>query len=206
MALVLEGLSSGWSEAADRVRPTLVQVLSRGRGAGAGTIWHGRGLIVTNAHVASCEGLTIRCLDGAEFEACALAQDDRLDLAVLSVESDGLPSVELGRSSQLRNGEMVLAMGHPWGIANAATLGNVIEVGQSPGAVPGSDGEWIAISLHLRPGHSGGALIDGRGRLVGITTIMAGPDVGLAIPVDVARRFLRAALTGSTFARARRAA
>jgi S1-C subfamily serine protease len=206
MALVLEGLSAGWSEAADQVRPSVVQILSQGRGIGAGTIWHARGLILTNAHVACAEGLAIRCLDGAECEAHTLALDERLDLAVLSVEGDGLPAVDLGRSSQLRNGEMVLAMGHPWGVAHAATLGNVIEVGQSPAALPGSGGEWIAIDLHLRPGHSGGALIDGRGRLVGITTIMAGPDVGLAIPVDVARRFLRAARIGPAIARPRRAA
>jgi S1-C subfamily serine protease len=206
MGLVLERISSGWSEAADRVRPSLVHVLSHGRGAGAGTIWHALGLIVTNAHVAGAGRLTVRCLGGAEYPATVLACDHRLDLAALAIEAEDLPAIELGASRQLRSGQLVLAMGHPWGIAYAATLGSVIEVGKSLAALPKAEGEWIAVSLHLRPGHSGGALIDMHGRLVGINTLMAGPDVGMAIPVEVAKRFMQQALARRSASRTRLAA
>lgn len=206
MGLVLEEMSSGWSEAADRVRPSLVHVLSHGRGAGAGTIWHALGLIVTNAHVAGAGRLTVRCLGGAEYPATVLARDHRLDLAALAIESEDLPAIELGASRPLRSGQLVLAMGHPWGIAYAATLGSVIEVGESLAALPKAEGEWIAVSLHLRPGHSGGALIDVHGRLVGINTLMAGPDVGMAIPVEVAKRFMHQALARHSASRTRLAA
>jgi S1-C subfamily serine protease len=196
MALVLEGLSSDWSEMVERVRPSLVHVIVQGRRAGAGTIWHPQGLIVTNAHVVERGGLRIQCLDGAELDANLVAADPRLDLAALSVEAVSLPEIELGTSRQLRPGELVMALGHPWGVAHAATLGMVIGVGSDLPESPLPGREWIAVSLHLRPGHSGGALIDGRGRLIGINTIMAGPDIGMAIPVDVAKRFVQDAIGG----------
>ena len=90
----------------------------------------------------------------------------------------------------LQVGHWVLALGHPWGVAGAVTAGVVIGVGASPEA-PHKRGEWIHASLHLRPGHSGGPLVDVYGHVVGINTMMAGPDVGLAIPVSVVQGFVR---------------
>jgi len=138
MGLVLEGISSGWSEAADRARPSLVHVLSHGRGAGAGTIWHALGLIVTNAHVAGAGRLTVRCLGDAEYPAKVLARDDRLDLTALAIEAEDLPAIELGASRQLRSGQLVLAMGHPWGIAYCSHAGECDRGGELlGGAVQG---------------------------------------------------------------------
>ena len=81
-------------------------------------------------------------------------------------------------------------------MAGAVTAGVVIGVGAdlpaAPRLYPGS--EWIAVDLHLRPGNSGGPLVDNLGRLVGVNTMMAGPDVGLAVPSHVIKRFLRDAL------------
>jgi serine protease Do len=91
----------------------------------------------------------------------------------------------------------VLALGHPWGVTDAATAGVVIGVGRDFPEIPRSDREWIAVGLTLRPGHSGGPLVDVQGRLVGINTIMTGPKVGMAVPVHVAKSFLRQRL-GST--------
>ncbi len=84
-----------------------------------------------------------------------------------------------------------MALGHPWGVANAATAGVVIGIGTDFPEMRRSGREWIAVSLTLRPGHSGGPLVDVQGRLVGINTIMTGPEVGMAVPVHVAKFFLK---------------
>ena len=104
-----------------------------------------------------------------------------------------LPTVELGRSEQLQPGQWVLVLGHPWGVVGAVTAGVVIDVGVPP-EMPFLGRELIQVGLHLRPGHSGGPLVDARGRLVGINTVMAGPDVGLALPVHLVKGFLRRSL------------
>ncbi len=107
------------------------------------------------------------------------------------VEADGLSPVELGESRHLRPGQWVMALGHPWGVAGAATGGVVIGAGPDLSEQPLPGQEWIAVSLSLRPGHSGGPLVDAQGRLVGINTMMAGPEVGMAVPVHVAKEFLK---------------
>jgi S1-C subfamily serine protease len=86
----------------------------------------------------------------------------------------------------------VLAVGHPWGVPGAVTGGVVINTGPPPEI--SRRGELIQVGLHLRPGHSGGPLVDVRGRLVGINTMIAGPEVGLVIPVHVVKNFLRETL------------
>jgi S1-C subfamily serine protease len=88
-----------------------------------------------------------------------------------------------------------MALGHPWGVSGAATAGVVIGVGNDLPEMPWSDREWIAVGLHLRPGHSGGPLVDAQGRLVGINTMMTGLEVGMAVPVHVVKAFLKQALT-----------
>jgi S1-C subfamily serine protease len=93
----------------------------------------------------------------------------------------------------LVTGQIVLAIGHPWGVLGAATIGSIIDVGV-PLEMHDLGRELIQVGLHVRPGHSGGPLVDADGRLVGINTMMAGPDVGLAVPVHVVSGFLRQAL------------
>lgn len=175
----------------------LVQV-HNGRGAGAGTIWHSEGLVLTNAHVAGRGPLQVTLRGGATVPARLLASDTERDLAALAVEGGDLPAdlpiVELGESISLRPGQWVLALGHPFGVTGAATAGVVIGAGAPPvdGLPPRED--WIAVSLHLRPGYSGGPLVGAEGRLVGINTVMTGPDVGLAVPVHAVKEFLRRTL------------
>lgn len=194
------------------VLPSVVEVRNHGRGAGAGTIWHADGLIATNAHVVSQRGrghrsanrggLSVRLSDGSEHQARVLAQHDALDIAFLRIDLDGrdveerevtLPTIPLGDSRALAAGDMVVAFGHPWGVRGAATSGIVIGMGDRLPELAESGREWLAASLHLRPGHSGGPMVDSRGRLVGINTLMNGPDVGVAVPVHVAKRFLQEA-------------
>ena len=129
--------------------------------------------------------------DGSTLPAKLLAHDADRDLAALAVDTTGLPTISLGESTRLRTGQWVLALGHPWGVVSSVTVGVVIGVGAEWPEPLFSGKEWIAVSLHLRPGYSGGPLVDNHGRLVGINTVMAGPDVGMAVPVHVVKAFLR---------------
>jgi serine protease Do len=178
----------------DRVHRSLVRVQNGRAGAGAGTIWHQDGLILTNAHVVKHRRLQVVLPNGKTLPARLLAHRADIDLAALGVDAHDLPAIELGDSRQLQPGQWVLALGYPWGIAESVTAGIVTGIGTHLPEMPLSDREWIAVSLHLRPGYSGGPLLDARGRLVGIDTIMAGPDLGLAVPVHVVKAFLRQAV------------
>ena len=125
-----------------------------------------------------------------------LAKDPERDLAALQWKGGHhrLPTIQLGDSRTLRAGQWVLALGHPWGVEGAATAGIVIGMGADWPEMPNNGRDWISISLHLRPGHSGGPLVDAQGRLVGINTMINGPDVGVAIPTHVVVEFLKGAL------------
>ena len=196
MVTALQELNSEIASELAQVRRSLVQVASGGRGggAGAGIIFHRNGLIVTNAHVLGRDPLLVTLHDGTTLPAKLLAHDPDLDLAALTVDATDLPAIKLGDSKKLKPGEWVLAMGHPWGVQGAATGGVVIGVGSGWPETPRSKREWIMVSLPLRPGNSGGPLIDAQGRLVGINTMMSGPEVGMAVPVNTVKGFLRRAL------------
>lgn len=189
-----------------RAMQSLVRVRNGRQGAGAGTICHKDGLILTNAHViaggrgarrrvadAIGAAITVVLPDGRELPATVLAVDAQRDLAALRVQASDLPAMTLGDSRHLQSGNFVLALGFPWGVTGGATTGVVIGVGAGLPELGGDDREWLAASLHLRPGHSGGPMVDAQGRLVGINTMMNGPDVGVAVPVHVAAAFLKAA-------------
>lgn len=190
---LLQQLNDQLSALVARSRPSLVQVHNGRQGNGAGTILHPDGLIITNAHVVQRHSPKIMLWDRRTFPGRLLAYDERLDLAAVSIEAHDLPTIELGNGRDLRAGQWVFAMGHPWGITGATTAGMIIAVGQPFEGIP-YDGELIQVGLHLRPGHSGGPMVDERGYLVGINTMIAGPDVGLAIPVQTVKGFLKKAL------------
>jgi S1-C subfamily serine protease len=138
--------------------------------------------------------LQVTLRDGRELSARVLALDSGLDLAALAVEADGLPTIELGDSRGLRPGQLVLAMGHPWGVSGAVAAGAVIGTGPRQQDTPSPEREWIVAGLRLRPGHSGGPMMDVQGRLVGINTMITGPQVAMAVPVHVVKDFLSEAL------------
>jgi len=198
MSAVLEQLNLEVGDVVDKTRQSLVQV-HNGGGAGSGTIWHRDGLIVTNAHVVSGSArrhgpkgdLRVTLPDGTTLPARLLARDEGRDVAALLVQAKELTPIELGTSRDLQPGQWVLAVGYPWGVAGAATAGIVIGTGEDLPGTPAPAREWIAVSLELRPGHSGGPLVDVQGRLVGVNTMMAGPEVGMAVPVHVVKELLR---------------
>lgn len=191
---VLLQLNAELADVVARVQRSLVQVHNGRRGSGAGTIWHPDGLVVTNAHVAARRSLLeVTLPDGRTAPARVIAYDEARDLAALNVDAHDLPTVEPGNAKLLQAGQWVMALGHPWGVPGAVTGGVVIGVGSQLPELPPRPHEWIAVSLHMRPGHSGGPLVDVGGRLVGVNTMITGPDVGFAVPVHVVKAFLREA-------------
>ncbi len=193
MPSTMQRLNTELASVVETAKRSLVQVHNGGRGVGAGTIWHPEGLIVTNAHVVSGRtgSLRVTLPDGSTLPARLLARDEDRDVAALVVEAVDLPTIDVGRSRDLSPGQWVMALGHPWGVRGAVTAGVVIGVGSAWPEMPQRGMEWITAALHLRPGHSGGPLIDVDGRLVGINTMMTGPDMGMAVPVHEVKVFLR---------------
>lgn len=184
----LHGLSS-------LVRQWTVELTTRdGHGKGSGVIWHPDGLIITNAHVlGDAHRARVTYGDGREGEAQVLVRDDRRDIAVLKADSTGHPLVPFGNPAALRPGSIVLALGHPWGIAHAVSLGVVHAITRDRRGEP----RHIAADVRLAPGNSGGPLVDATGRLVGINAMIVG-GLGVAIPINVVERVLhRAAAAGA---------
>ena len=212
MTTILPQLNSDLGELADLVRSSLVQVAAGRHGMGSGVVFSADGLVVTNAHVVSgrsgrrtAQEFQVTLPSGSAAAAKLLAKDDDLDVAVLRFDQmDGrlaeIHPIKLGDSKALRPGQWVMAMGHPWGVAGAAAAGIVIGSGpdlphpSSEGTGAGRD--WIAVDLALRPGHSGGPLVDVQGRLIGINTLMAGLEVGMAVPAHVIQEFVENVLAG----------
>ncbi|MEZ0332640.1 MAG: S1C family serine protease [Gemmatimonadales bacterium] len=173
---------------AERLRRVTVRLQIGGAGEGCGIVWRPDGLVVTNAHVAGGRTARVRLEDGATFEGRVLARDPSVDLAVLAIAARGLIAASLGDTAALRPGELIVALGHPLGVANAVSLGVVHEVVREPDGTP----RWVAADLRLAPGNSGGPLAGADGRVVGINTLVAG-GLGYALPVPLIARFLRRA-------------
>lgn len=193
MSNILQELNTEMAGVVRRTRDSLVRITNGQSGAGAGTIWSSQGLIITNAHVVQRAAPNVVLPDGRSLPARVLAHDVQRDLALLSVKANGLTPLDLGDAEQLRPGEMVFALGHPWGINRTATAGVVIGLGGDMPEMQSTRREWLMVSLVLRPGNSGGPLVDVAGRLLGVNTIMTGPEVGGAVPVHVVKAFLREA-------------
>ena len=181
---------------AAQVAPCVVQLIGQEGSLGAAVIWRADGLLVTNAHVAvgrrGARTLEAVFSDDVRRPVRLLAYDERRDLAALSVERRGLPAIALGDSSRLRPGEFLMAIGHPWGVVDGLTGGVLIGGGSRLPEMQGQD--WLAVDLQMRPGHSGGALFNAAGELVGINTLIRGPEVSFAVPVNAVKVFMRQAL------------
>ncbi len=172
---------------------------------GSGVIVHESGVVLTNAHVIEgADEITVALNDRREFQARVLLVDDRTDLAVLKVEASGLPTLEFRDSDTMEVGDLVLAIGNPFGVGQTVTSGII-----SAQTRTGDDGQvFLQTDAAINPGNSGGALVDMSGRLVGINTMILSRSggsngIGFAIPADLARQAVESAATGSaTVARA----
>jgi serine protease Do len=174
-------VSEAFGEVVERLRRSTVQVTARRRGGGSGVIWSRDGRIVTNAHVVegSAGGVEVQLWDGRRLPGKIAARDRRRDLAVVQVDASGLPSAAPGDSMALRTGELVIAVGNPFGFIGAASTGVVHRAGQ----------DWVISQLRLAPGNSGGPLANARGEVVGINTMIAG-GLAFAVPSRAVERIL----------------
>jgi serine protease Do len=177
---------TGFGEIAEKLRRSTVVIHARGRGSGSGVIWSSDGSIITNAHVARGTQASLQLWDGREFDAIVASRDPHRDLAVLRIEATDLPAALVADSSQVRPGELAMAIGNPLGFVGALTTGVVHAVGPLRGL--GSQ-SWVQADVRLAPGNSGGPLADAAGRVIGINTMVAG-RLALAIPSNVVRDFL----------------
>jgi len=171
---------------AARVRTATARIVTP-VGFGAGTIWRADGIIVTSHHVARRDTAAVTLHDGRRFAAQVLARDVANDLALLRVATAGLPALPVRDARTLRPGELVLAVGHPAGMADAATLGIVTEAPVEP--APGRRA-LIRTDVLLRPGNSGGPLVDAAGRVVGINAMVMG-GAAFSVPSYLVERLLR---------------
>ncbi|HZQ38957.1 MAG TPA: trypsin-like peptidase domain-containing protein [Dehalococcoidia bacterium] len=185
---ILSALSDDLANVAEAVRRSVVEVRTANHGGGAGTIWRADGIILTNHHVAPRDRAEVRLPDGRELAASVFARDPENDIAALRVQASGLPALGRRDAATLRPGELVLAVGHPFGVRHAVSLGVL-------SAAPAPNGherrELIRADVLLGPGNSGGPLVDARGRVVGLNAMVMG-GLALAVPGHLAERLLGA--------------
>jgi serine protease Do len=181
---------TAFSSVGEKLRRSTVQVFDGRRGAGSGVIWRADGWIVTNAHVVSSNSARIRLADGTAHVAEVIARAAERDLAALYIAASDLPAAEIGASTAVRVGEIVLAAGSPFGVRGAVSAGVLHAVGCIPRV--GKE-RWLQADLELAPGNSGGPLADASGRVIGVNSMIA-MGLGLAIPSHEVEQFLRCAM------------
>src|SRR5436305_12059477 len=204
-AQALDAYSHAVTSAAERVGPAVVRIdIDRGErrrvgpfpipefgsGLGSGFIFASDGQILTNAHVIErAHRIQVTLADGRKFDAGLVGSDPDVDVAVLRIGADHLPVAELGRAP-LRVGQLVIAVGNPYGLNWTVTAGVVSALGRTLNA-PGVHKmtNLIQTDTSINPGNSGGPLVDSMGRVVGITTAMMPLAQGLAfsIPLDTVK-------------------
>ena len=197
-----------------RVERSLVVLHNGSHGIGAGLIWSRDGLILTNYHVIAYHPghhwwfraphartgesrLHASLPDGSLLPCQVIAQEPEIDLALLRIQANELPTALVADSRNLRIGQLALAIGHPWGERNVVTMGIISGLGKA--RVHGRRGEIdiIRSDAHLAPGNSGGPLVNAIGGVVGINTMIVGGDQGIAIPSHVVSSFVDEALSRS---------
>jgi Do/DeqQ family serine protease len=163
------------------------------RSLGSGVIVDAMGTIVTNQHViAGADSIRVQLADGRTADATIVGQDPDTDIAILDLEMGDLPIMPMGRSDTLRVGDIVLAIGNPYGIGQTVTQGIVSATGRGQLGLATFE-SFIQTDAAINLGNSGGALIDAHGDLVGINTAVlnrqyGGPEgIGFAIPVNFVR-------------------
>ncbi len=182
----------------------------REEGLGSGVIVTPDGYILTNNHVvAGADELKVSLPDDREFRATVIGADPKTDVAVIKIEAAGLPTVVLADSDKLRVGDVVFAIGNPLNVGQTVTMGIVSALGRKNLGLlddPAGYENFIQTDAPINMGNSGGALVDARGRLVGInsaivTTNSGSMGIGFAIPVNLAASIMHSLMETGTVAR-----
>jgi serine protease Do len=174
-----------------RLREITVALRIGRQAAGSGVIWGADGLVVTSAHVVASahrarDSIQVALADGRRLLAALVAWDRQLDLALLRIGASDLPTATLGDSERHRAGELVLAVGCPFGLARAVVAG-VLHA--APPLDSRSGSRWIQADLRLAPGNSGGPMADAGGRVIGVNAMIAG-GLALAVPSHAVQAFV----------------
>ncbi len=222
---------TSYADVLDNIRPAVVSVYSskivrqqvpeflrqyglqggeqKQHGLGSGVIISTDGFIITNNHVVEeADELKVLLNDEREFTAKVIGTDPKTDVAVIKIEAENLPAATLADSARLRVGDVVFAIGNPLGVGQTVTMGIVSATGRRVHILDEVDGyeDFIQTDAAINMGNSGGALIDARGRLVGInsaiiTTSQGNIGIGFAIPINLASSIMNSLIETGTVAR-----
>ena len=181
-----------------QAKQSVVRVQSGGRGVGTGVMWRsqaGESEVLTNAHVvADTSHIRIQLNDDREFDATVTARSPELDLAMLKINIGNLTPALVADSTRLRVGELVFAIGNPWGARDVVTQGIVSGFGkvavQDRASGAKGTAEYVRSDVALAPGNSGGPLLNASGEVVGINAMILGGDLSVAIPSHVAAEWV----------------
>jgi len=167
----------------------------RASGLGSGVIVSARGYILTNHHVVeAADEIEVALADGKKLRAKVIGTDQETDLAVLRVDQTDLPAVSFGQAEGAKVGDVVLAIGNPFGVGQTVTMGIISALGRS-GLQINTYENFIQTDAAINPGNSGGALTDAAGNLIGINTAIysrtgGSLGIGFAIPVSTAKQVM----------------
>ncbi|PRE61807.1 Do family serine endopeptidase [Burkholderia multivorans] len=173
---------------------------------GSGVIVSPEGYILTNQHVVDgADQIEVALADGRTATAKVIGSDPETDLAVLKINMTNLPTITLGRSDQARVGDVVLAIGNPFGVGQTVTMGIISALGRNHLGINTFE-NFIQTDAPINPGNSGGALVDVNGNLLGINTAIYSRSggslgIGFAIPVSTARTVLESIITTGSVTR-----
>jgi Do/DeqQ family serine protease len=226
-----KGVVTSYADALEAVRPAVVSVYSskvvrqqvpeflrqfgaqgreqKQKGLGSGVIVSANGFIITNNHVVEdADDVKVQLNDGRELPAKVVGTDPKTDVAVIKIEAESLPAATLADSTKLRVGDVVFAIGNPLGVGQTVTMGIVSATGRQVGILDEVGGyeDFIQTDAAINQGNSGGALIDARGRVVGInsaiiSTSQGNIGIGFAIPITLASNIMHSLIETGTVAR-----
>ncbi|WMN18712.1 Do family serine endopeptidase AlgW [Pseudomonas piscis] len=163
---------------------------------GSGVIMSPEGYLLTNNHVTSgAEQIVVALKDGRETLARVIGSDPETDLAVLKIDLKNLPSITVGRSENVRVGDVALAIGNPFGVGQTVTMGIISATGRNQLGLNNYE-DFIQTDAAINPGNSGGALVDANGNLTGINTAIfsksgGSQGIGFAIPIKLAMEVMK---------------
>ncbi|NLY74940.1 MAG: trypsin-like serine protease [Firmicutes bacterium] len=169
--------------------PGFFQNQQQVKGAGSGFIIRSDGYILTNEHVVrDAKTLKVTLFTGKKYDGRVVGTDPQTDLAVVKIDADNLPAVEMGDSNSLEPGQWVVAIGNPYGFHDTVTAGIISALGRSL-EDPNKSGHLIQTDAAINPGNSGGPLVDLNGKVIGINEaiIANAQGIGFAIPINLAK-------------------